>query len=78
MTVSIKKWGNSLALRIPKDVAKTLHIENNSTLELHIEDGKMVVEPQKDNLLERLVSRIDTDNLHNEIDTGKALGNEVW
>jgi antitoxin MazE len=78
VTVSIKKWGNSLALRIPKDVAKTLHIENNSTLELHIEDGKMVVEPQKDNLLERLVSRIDTDNLHNEIDTGKALGNEAW
>ena len=78
MTVSIKKWGNSLALRIPKDVAKTLHIENNSTLELHIEDGKMVVEPQKDDLLESLVSRIDADNLHNEIETGEALGNEVW
>jgi len=78
VTVSIKKWGNSLALRIPKDVAKTLHIENNSTLELHIEDGKMVVEPQKDDLLESLVSRIDADNLHNEIETGKAHGNEVW
>ena len=78
MTVSIKKWGNSLALRIPKDIAKTLHIENNSTLELHIEDGKMVVEPQKDDLLESLVSRIDADNLHNEIETGEALGNEVW
>ena len=78
MTVSIKKWGNSLALRIPKDVAKTLQIENNSTLELHIEDGKMVVEPQKDDLLESLVSRIDTDNVHSEIDTGRALGNEAW
>ena len=78
MTVSIKKWGNSLALRIPKDVAKTLQIENNSTLELHVEDGKMVVEPQKDDLLESLVSRIDTDNVHSEIDTGGALGNEAW
>ena len=67
-----------MALRIPKDVAKTLQIENNSTLELHVEDGKMVVEPQKDDLLESLVSRIDTDNVHSEIDTGGALGNEAW
>ena len=50
MTVSIKKWGNSLALRIPKDIAQTLHIENNSTLELSIKDGALVIEPQKSTL----------------------------
>jgi len=78
MTVSIKKWGNSLALRIPKDIAQTLHIENESTLELSIKDGALVIEPQKSTLLENLVSRIDTDNLHTEVDTGKAVGNEEW
>jgi antitoxin MazE len=82
MTVSIKKWGNSLALRIPKDIAQTLHIENESTLELSIKDGALVIKPQKSTLLESLVSRIDADNLHGnlhgEIDTGKVVGNEEW
>jgi len=78
MTVSIKKWGNSLALRIPKDIAQTLHIENNSTLELNIKDGALVVEPVNETLLESLVSRIDADNLHTEVDTGKVVGNEEW
>ena len=78
MTVSIKKWGNSLALRIPKDIAQTLHIENNSTLELSIKDGALVIEPQKSTLLESLVSRIDVNKLHVEVDTGKVVGNEEW
>ncbi len=78
MTVSIKKWGNSLALRIPKDIAQTLQIENDSTLELSIKDGVLVIEPQKSTLLENLVSRIDAGNLHHEVDTGKVVGNEEW
>jgi len=78
MTVSIKKWGNSLALRIPKDVAQTLHIENNSVLELRIENGVMIVESKKNSLLENLVSRIDADNLHGEVETGESIGNEAW
>ena len=78
MTVSIKKWGNSLALRIPKDIAQTLHIENNSTLELNIKDGALVAEPVNETLLESLVSRIDADNLHTEVDTSKVVGNEEW
>jgi len=78
MTVAIKKWGNSLALRIPKDIAKTLHIENNTTLELSIKNGAMVIKPQNETLLESLVAGIDAHNLHTEVNTGKAVGNEEW
>jgi len=78
MTVAIKKWGNSLALRIPKDIAQTLHIENNSTLELSIKDGALVIKPQNETLLESLVAGIDANNLHTEIDMGKGVGNEEW
>jgi len=78
MTVSIKKWGNSLALRIPKDIAQTLHIENDSVLELHIADGAMVVKPLQHTLLENLVSKIDAENIHTEVDTGESVGNEEW
>lgn len=78
MTVAIKKWGNSLALRIPKDIAQTLQIENDSLLELNIKDGALIIEPQNETLLESLVSGINADNLHTVVETGKVVGNEEW
>jgi len=78
MTVSLKKWGNSLALRIPKDVASSLHVDTNSLMELDVKDGVLTLRPKKNNLLETLVSQINSVNLHKEVDTGKSVGNEEW
>lgn len=78
MTVSLKKWGNSLALRIPKDVANSLHVDNNSLMELDVKDGILTLKPKKSNRLESLVSQINDDNLHKEIDTGRSVGYEEW
>ncbi len=78
MTVALKKWGNSIALRIPKDIANTLHVDDNSFMELDVHDGVLTLRPQKENLLETLVSQIDSENLHKEIDTGECVGNEEW
>jgi len=78
MTVALKKWGNSLALRIPKDVVNTLDIDNNSIMELTVENGVLTIRPKKSNLLETLVSQINNDNLHKEIETGRSVGNEEW
>jgi len=78
MTVSLKKWGNSLALRIPKDVASSLHVDNNSLMELDVKDGVLTLRPKKNNLLETLVSQINSKNLHKEVETGRSVGNEEW
>jgi antitoxin MazE len=78
MTVPLRKWGNSLAIRIPKDIARTLSIEYNSLLTLAIVDGVLVVKPQNKTRLESLVSQINSENLHNEISTGGSVGNEEW
>ncbi len=78
MTVALKKWGNSIALRIPKDIANTLHVDDNSLMELDVHDGVLTLRPQKENLLETLVSQIDSENLHKEVDTGESVGNEEW
>jgi antitoxin MazE len=77
MVVAVKKWGNSLAVRIPKDIAKSLSIEDNTNLEIKVIDNQMVLKPKKDNYLEELVSKIDNSNLHNEIETNR-VGNEEW
>ena len=78
MTVPLRKWGNSLAIRIPKDIATTLSIEYNSLLTLAIIDGMLVIKPQKKSRLESFISQINSENLHNEISTGRSVGNEEW
>ncbi len=78
MQVALKKWGNSLAFRVPKDILKSLNIDENSTFELSIHNGKLIAEPTNNLKLEELVSQINDANLHTEIDSGKAVGNEEW
>ncbi|SFV71436.1 Programmed cell death antitoxin MazE [hydrothermal vent metagenome] len=79
MTVPLKKWGNSLALRIPKDIATTLSIEYNSIMELAVVNGVLILKPQrKSTRLEDLVSQINSQNLHQEVSTGRSVGNEEW
>ena len=78
MTVALKKWGNSLALRIPKDILNTLSINENSIMELSVNNGMLTVKPKSNTLLESLVSQINSENLHKEIDTSRSIGNEEW
>ena len=78
MTVALKKWGNSLALRIPKDILNTLAIDENSIMELSVNNGMLTVKPKSNTLLETLVSQINNENLHKEVDTGRSVGNEEW
>ncbi len=78
MTVALKKWGNSLALRIPKDILNTLAINENSIMELSVNNGILTVKPKSNTLLETLVSQINSENLHKEVDTGRSVGNEEW
>jgi len=72
----IKRWGNSLGFRIPKSVAQELNLREGSTVEIKIEDGKLVIVPQRS--LEELLERIKSENLHKETEWGKREGNEVW
>jgi len=78
MTIPVKKWGNSLAIRIPKDIATTLSLDNNSMMELAVDNGVLIIKPKPNSLLESLVSQITSENLHKEIDTGRSVGNEEW
>jgi len=80
METRVQKWGNSLALRIPKPLATEVGLEHNSLVELSLMDGKLVITPVvKPALsLEHLLAQVTEDNLHGEVDTGPAMGGEVW
>ena len=80
MKTRIQKWGNSLALRIPKSFANEVGLEQDSPVEVSLEDGKLVIEAvTKSKLtLRRLLAQVTKDNRHGEFDTGPAIGREVW
>ncbi len=80
MKTRIQKWGNSLAVRIPKAFANDLGLEEDSTIELALKDGSLVLKPAAlpKYELSSLLSRVTKDNCHGEYDFGGTTGNEQW
>lgn len=80
MKTTAQKWGNSLAIRVPKSVAMQVGLKAQDDLEIEVQDGNVVLKPQLRRVyrLDDLVKRITPKNLHSEIDTGASIGREVW
>jgi antitoxin MazE len=80
MNARIQKWGNSLALRIPKTVADDTHLGNGSVVNLAVRGGKVIVEPVRRTkyTLEKLLKGVSKKNIHPSVDTGPAVGREAW
>ena len=80
MNTKIMKWGNSLALRIPNSYAKAVNMKEGNHVKIKIEKNKIIVE--KENIkrydLKSMLSGINKNNLHDEIDSGKSVGKEIW
>ena len=80
MRTKVRRWGNSLAVRIPKAYADDSGIEENSPIEVSLSDGDLVLSPARTRSfsLRRLLAAVTEENLHHEVETGPAVGNEVW
>jgi antitoxin MazE len=80
MKTTAQKWGNSLAIRVPKSVAVQVGLKAQDDLEIEVQDGNVVLKPQLRRVyrLDDLVKRITPKNLHNEIETGSPIGREIW
>lgn len=80
MLTQVQKWGNSLAIRIPKTLATDTKIQNGSVVDLALVKGRIVATPvvEEEYTLEQLLSSVTKNNLHGEYGTGKARGKEIW
>lgn len=80
MQTKIQKWGNSLAIRIPKPFALEIGLDQNSVVEVSVSEGKLLLEPVTipEFTLKQLLDEITETNLHTETDTGTPVGSEVW
>jgi len=81
METTIQKWGNSLAVRLPKELTKKLKLSEGSSV-LVTEDNKhrIVIKHtlKKRVSLAALVAKINRNNVHGEADWGIPQGKEIW
>lgn len=80
MKTRVKKWGNSLALRIPGAMAREAGFAEEGDVEISVSGGKLVVAPalRKKYDLRELLGKVKKSNLHKETGTGKPKGREEW
>lgn len=78
MKTSVKKWGNSMAVRIPALMAKDLHIRDGSILEVLVDSGNIILKPEKRNRvnLKKMLLKVNSSNIHGEVNAGKSVGRE--
>jgi len=76
----VQRWGNSLAVRIPKTFAEEVGLADDSAVEMRLVKGGLVIEPAPawGVSLDELLDGVTDENLHDEVDWGPAQGREVW
>ena len=80
-TITVAKWGNSVGVRLPKDIIANSHISVGDCLQVEVGNNvitlKKVRSPKKYRL-EDVLERFDTPQLQGELDWGTDKGLEAW
>lgn len=80
MATLVKKWGNSMAIRLPKAVADAAALREGTSVTIEARNGGVMVTPERKPAyrLESLVRKINSANRHKEAGTGNPRGREAW
>ncbi|MCL1817326.1 MAG: AbrB/MazE/SpoVT family DNA-binding domain-containing protein [Spirochaetaceae bacterium] len=78
MEAVVKKWGNSLGIRIPHLIVRELSLKDGSCVDIRDKGNTIIIKPIEKNTLFLLLSKINEHNIHKEIETGGPVGKEIW
>jgi antitoxin MazE len=80
LKTTVKKWGNSAAVRIPASVMQATRLDLDEVVDVREEAGRIVIVPVKQRTydLNKLLEGISPENQHQAIDFGVPLGKEAW
>ena len=78
MNARVQRWGNSLAIRIPRAYASDLGVTEGSEVALVLDGGTLTVTPSTVPPLDTLLERITDTNRHEAFDDGRPVGREAW
>jgi antitoxin MazE len=78
--VTVRKWGNSAAVRIPASVMQATRLALDEAVDVREEAGRIVIEAvrQKKYDLDKLLKGITSKNQHDSVDFGAPMGKEAW
>jgi antitoxin MazE len=75
----MSRWGNSLAIRIPRYVAEEAGFHEGNTLVLDVEQGKVSIKAaERPATIAELVAKITPENRHGEKQWNEPVGAEAW
>ncbi|CAN5479326.1 AbrB/MazE/SpoVT family DNA-binding domain-containing protein [soil metagenome] len=80
MQARIQKWGNRLAVRIPRTIASEAGMEEQTDVEITFNEGVVMITrtAQTEYTLDELLQNVTESNLHTETNLGPVKGKEVW
>lgn len=80
MRTKIRRWGNSLSVRIRKSFSVEVGLQDGSTVDLRLLREGLLIAPASDQpyALDELLSGVTEANRHAEVDTGPAQGLDAW
>jgi antitoxin MazE len=78
METTVKKWGNSLGIRIPNAIARELSLKDGSFVEIKDKGQEIIISLKEKSKLSEILNKINEKNVHSEVETNGPVGNEIW
>jgi len=78
MEAVIKKWGNSLGIRIPNLIVRELSLKDGSFVDINDKGNEIIIKPIQKNRLSEMLNLINEQNIHEEVKTKGPVGKEIW
>ncbi len=76
---TVAKWGNSLAIRIPKNIADKINLKEGTAISIDVSDNNIIIAPKKPTYtLEELLAGAKSEDFDGEYDWGEPVGGEIW
>ncbi len=78
METVLKKWGNSIAVRLPSSIVKECRLSENRRIDISADNGQIVIAPVKSrrSRLDVLLRQMTVENRHDPVDFGRPVGRE--
>jgi antitoxin MazE len=75
----VARWGNSLAVRLPRMVAEQAQLWEGAEIEIAVTDGCVTIQRRsRSSSLDELLAQVTPENRHEEVDWGEPQGKEIW
>jgi antitoxin MazE len=78
MSTTVRKWGNSLGIRVPKGIAEQVNFHEGTEVELRTDHGALIVRPKRRKYtLAGLLAKAKGRSPHRDLDRDGRVGREL-